>query len=109
MRYIVLIAAFGLVGCADRGVEDAVRQVMKDPDSAQFRDIERCKESDKVWLGEVNAKNAFGAYAGYTIFFYDGDEVYLPDHPRFEGAATRCLGIEGAALARDLVEAESGF
>lgn len=107
MRKAAVFSALMLIGCAEDNVENAVRESMKDPASAQFREIERCRENKEMWIGEVNAKNSFGAYTGFTIFFYDGDEVFLPEHPRFEGAATRCIGVDGAALARDLIARRS--
>lgn len=107
MMRAIFLSAFmvALASCGEqRSVEDAVREVMKDPKSAEFRRIQVCKSDPKVWVGEVNAKNSYGAYEGFTVFFYDGDEVYLPDHPRFEGAGSRCLGIDGLPLVRSLVE-----
>jgi hypothetical protein len=48
---------------------------LKDPSSAQFRDVEvRNAEMDEgrppvaSWCGYLNAKNGFGAYTGFTPF-----------------------------------------
>lgn len=47
-----------------------VREALKDPDSAQFRNI-RFVQGGSVMCGEVNAKNGFGGYAGFTSFVVD--------------------------------------
>jgi hypothetical protein len=41
---------------------------MRDPDSVQFCEVKSAAE-DFV-CGEVNAKNGFGAYSGFTAFVY---------------------------------------
>lgn len=50
--------------------EKAVRDTLKDPDSAKFRDGYVYPQSDGsfVGCGSVNAKNGFGAYSGYRRF-----------------------------------------
>lgn len=50
-------------------VQDVVRQSLKDPDSAKFQNVRlRDFEGGKVVCGEVNGKNSYGAYAGFTPF-----------------------------------------
>jgi hypothetical protein len=39
---------------------------MKDPDSAQFRDEVLGKIIGPVYCGQVNARNGYGGYAGFT-------------------------------------------
>lgn len=47
----------------------AVTKDFLDPNSAQFRNV---REDDmNLVCGEVNAKNAVGAYAGFSSFAYD--------------------------------------
>lgn len=43
---------------------------LKDPDSAKFRNEYIIRNpSNKTWLcGEINAKNGYGAYTGYTRY-----------------------------------------
>ncbi len=57
---------------AHRTAQDAIRFTLKDPDSAQFRNIFSPKRAGKtepaVICGEVNSKNSFGAMAGFTRF-----------------------------------------
>lgn len=44
--------------------EDAVKQVLLDADSAKFR-------NQKGNCGEVNSKNKFGGYVGFSRYIYD--------------------------------------
>lgn len=44
---------------------EAVTRDLLDPFSAEFRDVRR---SFLAWCGQVNAKNRFGAYAGWKTF-----------------------------------------
>ena len=48
-------------------IEEAVAAELRDPSSAQFRNI---REGTETACGEVNAKNAFGAYTGFRQFAY---------------------------------------
>ncbi|WP_430434280.1 hypothetical protein [Methyloversatilis sp.] len=62
--------------------KEAVRQVMKDPKSAEFRDVKYHAArwtNPPVVCGEVNAKNSYGAMAGFERFVYvsDKNEVRL--------------------------------
>ncbi len=43
---------------------------LKDPYSAQFKNVRFSNGSGGVWVvcGEVNSKNSYGGYAGYTKF-----------------------------------------
>lgn len=47
----------------------AVLHVLKDPDSAKFRDVRLKAYFDgAVVCGQVNAKNSYGGYAGFKSF-----------------------------------------
>lgn len=50
-------------------IKAGVAAEFRDPSSAQFRNI---KEGTEATCGEVNAKNAFGAYTGFREFAYRG-------------------------------------
>lgn len=50
--------------------KETILSSLRDPSSAEFRNIIEAPE-DFV-CGEVNAKNAFGAYIGFATFTYDG-------------------------------------
>ncbi|NAW35014.1 hypothetical protein [Halomonas alimentaria] len=59
-------------------VKFLVKQRLKDPESAKFKDIFlSVPDSDELnssTCGQVNAKNSFGGYNGYKWFFMVGDE-----------------------------------
>lgn len=62
-------------------LKKAASSYMKDPESAQFRNIFMYK--DRL-CGEINAKNSFGAYTGFTRFiamqsgltYFENDKTY---------------------------------
>lgn len=70
---------------ADRAKDDAamikkfqerVIDRLKDPSSAQFRDV-RLNDRRDALCGTVNAKNGFGGYTGFSGFVATSDAVYL--------------------------------
>ena len=51
------------------GYKQQLLRVLKDPESAQFRNLRLSSgEGGEALCGEVNAKNAFGGYVGFTPF-----------------------------------------
>lgn len=65
--------------------KDNVSQLLKDPDSAKFRNVKINKipnAKGKILrvavCGEINGKNSFNAYAGYSNFVVD----FIGDKPR---------------------------
>ena len=53
--------------------QEAVEAKLKDPDSADFRDIKVHHVGTKTAVcGEVNAKNGFGGYTGFERFISAG-------------------------------------
>lgn len=60
----------------------ALTKDFKDPDGAKYRDLAVYRELDGKDLylcGEVNAKNSYGAFTGYTPFFSSLDHVRLKE------------------------------
>lgn len=57
--------------------ERAVRASLKDPDSAQFKDVyaNYTVEFGVVACGQVNAKNSLGGYTGFKRFVSGGKSV----------------------------------
>lgn len=55
--------------------KDAIRAKLKDPDSAQFRNVQFYSAVAPVTCGEVNAKNGFGGFSGYERFIAGGDVI----------------------------------
>lgn len=96
---IVLLMALTLAGCEGE-VEKAVRYHLRDPDSAKFRDVHSCGPSDSVVRGQVNGKNAFGAYDGFRDFYYADGAVEFPDDPNSAvGLVERCIAALEASTA----------
>ncbi|EEW40529.1 hypothetical protein HMPREF0484_3412 [Klebsiella pneumoniae subsp. rhinoscleromatis ATCC 13884] len=78
---VALLSLFFLTACKpteEKAIELAKVEIshdMKDPSSTQFRDVisKKVGENDDgsiamLVCGEVNSKNSFGAYSGYTPF-----------------------------------------
>lgn len=61
--------------------ERAVRRELKDPGSAQFKDVRAnyTEEFGVVACGRVNAKNDFGGYTGFRRFVSSGKSVILEE------------------------------
>jgi len=59
----------------------AVKSLLKDPDSAEFRGIEYMRfKSGGFICGEVNSKNSFGGFSGWQHFISAGTQiVYLEE------------------------------
>ena len=80
MRSLLAVAALvALGGCSSSGFEDAegtVRKRLRDPSSAEFRDVARCSSGTGV-QGEVNGANAFGGKTGFQPFIVVGQDVAI--------------------------------
>lgn len=96
----LLAACSLLAGCGiaitptqklEQQAKAAVSRTMKDPSSAEFRSLDIYSGSGVV-CGEVNAKNSFGAMAGFEGFVYDNGKVWLSsaDGIEFSRARLRC-------------------
>lgn len=55
-----------------QAAEQAVRALLRDPSSAQFKrlSILKGKDGKSYVCGQVNAKNAFGGYTGFSAFAF---------------------------------------
>jgi hypothetical protein len=67
-------------------METAVKDVLKDPWSAQFRNTKKasawaqCRHGT-MYAGEVNAKNSYGGYGGFKNFrVYGKGKVYISSY-----------------------------
>lgn len=84
------IGSFGAEGEARK----LVAHDLKDPSSAQFREIHK---TDQAVCGEVNAKNSYGAYVGFKHFIVDGSSVSMEPETPSERLSP---GISPQALAQ---------
>lgn len=53
-------------------IKDALQKTkdkLKDPDSAKFKNLVYYKSAFSVVCGEINAKNSYGAYNGFKLFY----------------------------------------
>ena len=68
--FVTSITSLLTTGCGQQAkvdeVKEAVRDRLKDPNSAQFSNV---KVVEGLVCGEVNAKNSFGGYAGRQRFW----------------------------------------
>lgn len=75
---IMFVSACSLFESED---ETRVRYLLKDASSAEFRNqrVGRFSEADngKVYCGEVNSKNSFGAMVGFTRYVVIGNAVLV--------------------------------
>ncbi|MDE1166266.1 MAG: SPOR domain-containing protein [Pseudomonas sp.] len=65
----IVLAAMALGGCGNSAVENAHKAVayqLMDPESAKFREDQVL--ADGSVCGQVNGKNAYGAYSGYNHY-----------------------------------------
>ena len=99
-------------------VEDAVRDRLKDPESARFTDVRRFPNGNAC--GWVNAKNSFGGYVGRKPFAVVGGAVLLeggsieymcdlaanPEKAKERAEAQRRAAKEAAAAAARREETE---
>jgi hypothetical protein len=93
-----LVLALTLPGCSEvtkHQAQEVVRQRLKDPDSARFRDVRIVDHSTKagssirVACGLVNGKNSYGAYSGYSHFIYVLEHRYSGTDARMAGSTKR--------------------
>jgi hypothetical protein len=78
-----------LVGCSPAPVDpkeeavsnarEAILLMLKDPNSAEFRQVEMGSKGSVCGL--VNAKNSFGGFSGFSAFYYkiQTSEAYIHD------------------------------
>jgi hypothetical protein len=68
-----------MAACSQQAVgqaQELVARDLRDPESAQFRDVEHHPENGAV-CGQVNGKNAYGGYAGYVDFYVVNGAAHL--------------------------------
>ncbi|WP_128106544.1 hypothetical protein [Azoarcus sp. DN11] len=75
---IMFVSACSLFESED---ETRVRYLLKDPSSAEFRNQRTGEfseaDNEKVYCGEVNSKNSFGAMVGFTQYVVIGNAVLV--------------------------------
>ena len=96
MRYFAILLIAAASACSQqprtfRDAEAAVRSVLRDPESARFSDAQQCGKADGV-VGQVNAKNGFGGYAGSASYVYFGGQAAVEgsDSDQYVQLMKRC-------------------
>ena len=97
-RALFLIAIVALAGCkpsADKAVELARKEIAadtRDPDSSKFRYVRFIQKEEArdgtvagYVCGQINGKNAFGAYSGFTPFIL---EIKMKSKGAFSNSVT---------------------
>ena len=61
--------------------QNDVKQLMKDPDSTNFRNVREITNTlgNKVLCGQINSKNSYGGYVGFMPFSYSPDGLNIVD------------------------------
>lgn len=88
--------------------QQAVTDRLKDPDSANFRDVG--VNDQNIVCGEMNARNGFGGYTGYSAFWYDAKSkeafIYDPNQDwRGKGYDARLFQMKGCSIGGEQVRA----
>lgn len=76
MKKLTLIVVLCLLAACDRnrsGAEDAVRDILKDPESARFGEFYFNSSTNKGCL-TVNARNSMGGYTGNQTAYVENGE-----------------------------------
>jgi hypothetical protein len=107
---VVVFAFIWLAGCTPspdqkfaEEVMERVRMGLKDPESAQFKDLQVFPEAN-VACGKVNAKNSMGGYVGFEEFSYNLGSVHLEStdmRAKVDGTMM-CLAAEAERAIVDL-------
>lgn len=77
------LSALFLIGCDSgepnivRDAKAAVQDRLTDPASAQFKSVFECAGKKGMASGEVNAKNKFGGYTGFRMFYYHSGQAFI--------------------------------
>jgi hypothetical protein len=80
--------------------KDRISATMHDPDAAQFRSLRVVRVGDERALcGEVNGKNRFGAYVGFTRFAVVPDATFVDPgysdlHLKIKDAERECQQVQ---------------
>ena len=80
MAALVPVAPSWPAGLTIEQAQELVRDNLRDPESARFRNVQAGRlDGEDVVCGLVNAKNAYGGYAGFHAFLVHEDGKVLMD------------------------------
>ena len=100
------VTALPLTAAEQAAATDAIKRQLRDPDSAEFRNFAAYHDvrSGDVICGEVNAKNAYGGYIGYSAFILKSDpsgqwSVEFDDENDLAHLVARTCRVDAAVAA----------
>lgn len=98
MKYIAAVVglAVAVSGCKN-AAEEAVREHLIDPSSAEFKDVRTCDGNANITVGQVNGKNRMGAYTGFEPFFVEYGIAHFASSASFSEVMERCYATEDPA------------
>lgn len=72
-----------------QNAQEAIRQTLRDPASAEFRNdgVRIVADSQRIVCGEVNSKNGFGGYAGFQRYISTGRAAFVESQMQAESFA----------------------
>lgn len=89
MRKSLILALIFSIAASAQAAETAfivkaqndVKQLMKDPDSTNFRNVREITNTlgNKVLCGQINSKNSYGGYVGFMPFSYSNEGLNIID------------------------------
>jgi hypothetical protein len=103
-----LIPALLLAGCDAPNIsraKDSVREQLRDPESAQFKDVSISHTG--AICGQVNARNGYGGMSGFKFFFADKDGYVARLQEDAEGADSSFWQEHSCACYTQSVREES--
>ena len=74
-KVVTLVPRASMPQMTEDKLKSAVLSRLKDPDSANFKDLQ-VVEGGRALCGLVNSKNSYGGYAGFKRFVADSEGVY---------------------------------
>lgn len=95
--------SFDSLSGENRKVKQAIEKVLLDPYSAKFGDIAK---TELGYCAEVNAKNAFGAYTGASVYFVSNLSLVLSESNKSFVATAKEVP---AKLVADLCSGKNTF
>lgn len=102
----VLVAPVDLSPAEQSAAQSALARSLRDPASAQFRDVVgyALPDGGRIVCGELNARNGFGGYGGFAPFYVRmrGTEVirqYFDDSTGYGPALIGCTRAAEGLIA----------
>jgi len=109
----VIVLQVTAVFASDENLEiqakNVLKSVLKDADSAKFQNLKVITNSkaEQSVCGEVNSRNSFGGYVGFTKFAYSKNKIIMLDE-NSTGDDLSNYNLTGCSGPQDELEARIG-